>query len=102
MYNIEYLPSFDDDLDAVLTYYELDYMSPQTADAILNDLDKVAVDLSSYPRRYPKYLPMLPLHTDYRVLFIKGNAVFYTVEESTKTVKIMRMLNGHMDFDAWL
>jgi len=45
---------------------------------------------------------MSPLDTVYRLFFIKGNAVFYTIDENEKEVKIQRMLNGHMDFDQWL
>jgi len=100
MYQIEYLPSFEQDLNQILIYYELDCQSPQTADAILECLDQIANELTLFPRRYPKY--DLPLDSIYRLFFIKGNAVFYTVEESSKTVRIHRMLNGHMDFDKWL
>jgi len=102
MYRVEYLPSFEDDLNNILAYYELECQSPRTADRIVEELDKTVSTLALFPRMFPRYDPVFSLGTMYRMFFIKGNAVFYTIEDEAKIIKVHRMLNGRMDFDQWL
>lgn len=102
MYKIDYLPSYSDDLDAVLFYLEADQKSPRAADTLLEALDTAVQGLTEFPRRYRKYHPKYPLETEYRLMFVKGNAVFYTIDEKERAVKIHRILNSHCDFDQWL
>jgi len=102
MYSIEYLPSYNDDLDAILFHLAVTQKSRWAAENLLEALDKSVQDLREFPRRYRKYQPIYPLDTEYRAMGIKGNTVFYTINTEQKTVKIHRILNSHSDFDQWL
>ena len=102
MYSIKYLPSYNDDLDAILFHLAIDQKSQRAAENLLEALDKAVQGLCEFPRRYRRYLPIYTLDTEYHVMGIKGNAVFYTIDEDEQIVEIHRILNGRCDFNQWL
>ena len=102
MYSIEYLPSYSDDLDSILVHLAVIQKSRWAAENLLDALDKAVQGLYEFPRRHRRYLTVWPLKTEYRVMGVKGNAVFYTIDEENQLVQIHRILNGHSDFDRWL
>ena len=99
MYRVEYLPSYNDDLDAILFHLAVTQKSRWAAENLLDALDKSVQGLCEFPRRYRRHLTAWPLDTEYRAMGVKGNTVFYTIDAEQKVVRIHRILNSHSDFD---
>ena len=99
MYRIDYLPSYTDDLDAILYYLAVEKKSQWAADNLVEALDIAVQGLREFPRRHRRYYPAFPLETEYRAMGVKGNTVFYTIDAEQNAIKIHRILNSHSDFD---
>jgi len=102
VYRIEYLPSYSDDLDTILYHLAITQKSRRAAEVLLEALDAAIQQLGEHPRRYRRYFPVIPLGTEYRIIGVKGNAVFFTIDNEAQLVEIHRILNGHCDYDQWL
>ena len=102
MYSLEYLPSYNDDLDAILFHLAVTQKSRWAAENLLEALDKAVLGLREFPRRYRRHLTAWPLDTEYRAMGVKGNTVFYTVNDEEQLIQIHRILNSHSDFDQRL
>jgi len=88
--DIVYLPSFQQDIDAIIDYITNTLEAPQAASNLLNELEKSINDLKRLPLAHRLYHPIKPILTEYRVLTVKNYLVFYVVLE--KTIEIHRII----------
>jgi toxin ParE1/3/4 len=90
MLDIVYLPSFQQDLDAIIDYITYILEAPQAASNLLDELEKSINDLKMFPLAHRLYRPIKPLMVEYRVLTVKNYLVFYIALE--KTIEIHRII----------
>jgi len=90
MLDIVYLPSFQQDLDAIIDYIIYTLEAPQAASNLLDELEKSINDLKMFPLAHRLYRPIKPIAVEYRVLAVKNYLVFYVALE--KTIEIHRII----------
>jgi addiction module RelE/StbE family toxin len=90
MLDIVYLPSFQQDLDAITDYITYTLEAPQAASNLLDELEKSINGLKTFPLAHRLYRPIKPLTVEYRVLTVKNYLVFYVVLE--KAIEIHRIV----------
>jgi addiction module RelE/StbE family toxin len=90
MFEIKYLPSFQQELDAILEYISFTLEAPRAALNLLDELEKSIENLKVFPLAHRLYRPIKPLPTEYRVLTVKNYLVFYTVLE--EIIEIYRII----------
>jgi addiction module RelE/StbE family toxin len=90
MPEIRYLPSFQQELNAIVDYITFTLEAPRAASNLLDELEKSINDLKVFPLAHRLYRPIRPITTEYRVLTVKNYLVFYVVLE--KTIDIHRII----------
>jgi len=90
MLDIVYLPSFQQDLDAIIDYITYTLEAPRAASNLLDELENSINDLRMFPLAHRVYRPIKPITAEYRVLTIKNYLVFYVALE--KTIEIHRII----------
>jgi len=90
MPEIKYLPSFQQELNAIVEYIIFTLEAPQAALKLLDELEKSINNLKVFPLAHRLYRPIKPIQTEYRVLTVKNYLVFYVVLE--ETIEIHRII----------
>ena len=90
MPEIKYLPSFNQDLDAIVEYITYMLEAPRAASNLLDELEKSINNLKFFPLAHRLYRPIKPISTEYRVLTVKNYLIFYVVLEDT--IEIHRII----------
>jgi len=90
MPEIKYLPSFQQELNAIVEYIMFALEAPRSALNLLDELEKSINNLKVFPLAHRLYRPIKPIKTEYRVLTVKNYLVFYVVLE--KTIEIHRII----------
>ena len=81
MLEIKYLPSFQQELDAIVDYISIALEAPRTALNLVDELDESINNLKQFPNAHRLYRPIRPMKTQYRILTVKNYLVFYVVLE---------------------
>jgi len=87
---IKYLPSFYQELDAIVDYISITLEAPRAALNLVNELDAEIKKLKRLPNAHRLYRPIKPIKTQYRILTVGNYLVFYVVFE--KYIEIHRMI----------
>jgi len=90
MPEIEYLPSFQQELNAIVEYIIFTLEAPAAALNLLDELETSINNLKTFPLAHRLYRPVKPIKTEYRVLTVKNYLVFYVVLE--ETIEIHRII----------
>jgi addiction module RelE/StbE family toxin len=90
MPEVKYLPSFQQELNAIVEYIIFTLEAPQAALNLLDELEKSINNLKAFPLAHRLYHPVKPIKTEYRVLTVKNYLVFYVVLE--ETIEIHRII----------
>jgi addiction module RelE/StbE family toxin len=90
MPEIKYLPSFQQELNAIVEYIIFTLEAPQAALNLLDELEKSINNLKTFPLAHRLYRPVKPIQTEYRVLTVKNYLVFYVVLD--ETIEIHRII----------
>jgi plasmid stabilization system protein ParE len=78
---IKYLPSFQQELDAIVDYISLTLEAPRAALNLVDELDKSIRNLKRFPNAHRLYRPIKPIKTQYRIFTVRNYLVFYIVLE---------------------
>ena len=90
MPEIKYLPSFQQDLNAIMEYIIFTLGAPQAALNLLDELEKSINNLKEFPLAHRLYRSIKLISTEYRVLTVKNYLVFYVVlDESIEIHRIV-------------
>lgn len=92
MYKLEFLPVAKNDMLEIVKYISNDLQNPQAASRLADEFIKSAENVCSFPYSNNVYIPLKPLNLEYRKIIVKNYMMFYTVDETTKTVTIMRVI----------
>ena len=87
---IKYLPSFYQELEAIVDYISITLEAPRAALNLVNELDIGIKKLKEFPNAHRLYRPIKPIKTQYRILTVGNYLVFYVVFE--KYIEIHRMI----------
>jgi len=90
MPEIRYLPSFQQELNAIVEYIAFTLEAPQAALNLLDELERSVNNLKLYPLAHRLYHPVKPIQTEYRVFTVKNYLVFYVILE--EIIEIHRII----------
>ena len=90
------------DLGRAVDYIEFSLKNPQAADSVLAEAEAVLSSLGQMPKRYAVADDTLLSAWEIRYVQIKNYLAFYTVDDKTKIVHIIRFLYRKSDWRAIL
>ena len=94
IYSVNISSQADKDLRAIYEYIAISLVSPQNAAAQLSRLEDRINSLDNLPNRYMIY------KNDIRFVPVDNYLVFYTVEDKSKTVSVLRVMYGKRDIES--
>ena len=95
-YSVNISSRADRDIRAIYEYIAISLMSPENADAQLSRLEDRINKLDNLPKRFPKY------KNDIRFMPVDNYLVFYTVDDNSKDVYVLRVMYGKRDIENTL
>ena len=96
IYSVIISAQADKDIRAIYEYIALTLMSPENANAQLSRLEDRINKLDNLPKRFPKY------KNEIRFMPVDNYLVFYTVEDVSKNVSILRVMYGKRNIEKTL
>ena len=96
IYSVNISSQADKDIRAIYEYIAISLLSPENADAQLSRLEDRINHLDRLPKRFPKY------KNDIRFMPVDNYLVFYTVDDNSKDVSVLRVMYGKRDIDNTL
>ena len=95
MPEIKYLPSFYQELNAIVDYITYTLEAPRAASNLLDELENSINSLKEFPLAHRIYRAIKPLPTEYRILPVKNYYVFYVVLDDN--IEIHRIIYKKRD-----
>ena len=83
----------DNDIRAIYEYIQLSLLSPENANSQLSRFEKRIASLDNMPKRFPIY------KNDIRYMPVDNYLVFYSVEDNSKTVSVLRVMYSKRDIE---
>ena len=96
IYSVNISAQADKDFRAIYEYIALTLMSPENANAQLSRLEDRINKLDNLPKRFPKY------KNEIRFMPVDNYLVFYTVEDVSKNVSVLRVMYGKRNIENTL
>jgi toxin ParE1/3/4 len=96
IYSVNISAQADKDIRAIYEYIALTLMSPENANAQLSRLEDRINKLDNLPKRFPKY------KNEIRFMPVDNYLVFYTVEDVSKNVSVLRVMYGKRNIEKTL
>lgn len=96
IYSVNISAQADKDIRAIYEYIALTLMSPENANAQLSRLEDRINKLDNLPKRFPKY------KNEIRFMPVDNYLVFYTVDDVSKNVSILRVMYGKRNIENTL
>lgn len=97
-YAVSVTASAENDLSAILSYLLESLKTPSGAQHLLDDFEKLVESVAKMPYAYPKVRDELLATIGYQWAPVSSYMVFFTIEESTGTVTIERILHGKQNW----
>lgn len=92
MYKLEFLPIAKNDMLEIVKYISNELKNLTAASRLAEEFISSAEKVCDFPYSNNVYTPIKPLGLEYRRILVDNYLMFYTVDEDTKTVTIMRVL----------
>ncbi len=92
MYKLEFLTIAKNDMLEIVKYISDELKNPDTASRLIDEFISSAENICIFPYSNNVYTPIKSLEKEYRRIIVKIYMMFYTVDENTKTVTIMRVI----------
>lgn len=102
MYKVEYLPAAVQDMTQIVRYVAADLCNPTAAKSLAEEFVCAADRLASFPYSCSVYVPLRALEKEYRRCIVRHYLLFYTVDESEKTVTICRVVYAKRNVEKLL
>ena len=96
IYSVNISAQADKDIRAIYEYIALTLMSPENANAQLSRLEDRINKLDNLPKRFAKY------KNEIRFMPVDNYLVFYTVEDVSKNVSVLRVMYGKRNIEKTL
>ena len=92
MYKLEFLTIAKNDMLEIVKYISDELKNPDTASRLIDEFISSAENICIFFFLFNVYTPIKSLEKEYRRIIVKIYMMFYTVDENTKTVTIMRVI----------
>ena len=102
MYKLVVTELAHQDLDSIISYIAIQLMNPTAASDFLYEVDKCYGYLKSNPVMYSKCNDSRLEKEGYRKAVIKNYILVYKVDESNKTVIVLRFFYGAREYTKLL
>ena len=102
MYKLEFLLVAKNDMLEIVKYISDELKNPAAASKLAENFISSAEKVSDFPYSNNVYTPIKPLGLEYRRTIVDNYLMFYTVDEETKTVTIMRVLYARRNISEQL
>ena len=97
IWEVEYAPRAQEDLDEIFEYYATDQLDDSFAESLIVRLVKAADSLAEMPLRHRLY-PEEPWQSvGVRFMPVGRYLIFYLPVQADRTVKILRIIHGARD-----
>ncbi|MBR6502697.1 MAG: type II toxin-antitoxin system RelE/ParE family toxin [Clostridia bacterium] len=97
-YKVEYYPSAYTDLEKIGDYIAFTLCAPGAAINLIDKIQAAIEKLKAFPKTGKALDVVLPLKYAYRWLKVENYMIFYTLNENTSTISIVRILYGASDY----
>ena len=101
-YNLDFDDLVREDLDGIYKYLYWVSQDKNVAGSFVARIENAINNIAFFPRTYPRMLNDGLYEEGYRKLVFANYIVPFTIDEETKTVNIMRVLHGRMDYQRFL
>lgn len=101
-FQLKITPAAAHDLDQIYYYITNGLVAPQAADDLLDDIETAILSLGNFPYRCQYSQNEILRHKGYRRLIVHKYVVLYSVDEENKTVIVMRVFYGAMDYEKYV
>lgn len=98
MYKLNISELAHQDLDKIVSYIVVQLANPSAASDLLDEVDKCYGYLKSNPMMYAKCQDRRLGKEGYRKVSIKNYVLVYKINETSKTVNILRFFYGAQDY----
>ncbi len=102
MYRLEFLPLARQDMVETVRYISHELKNPAAAQRLSTRLIEAAERLTEFPYLYAVHTPIRPLKKEYRKIPVENYCIFYSVDEKSKTVTVMRVLYAGRNYERLL
>ena len=85
-YNIQYLPSFSEELDEVLKYITYKLKNKKAAEKLLEKINNAILNRSKNPENYEKYVSEKNRRYIWYRIYVENYTIFYTVRNNTMEI----------------
>ena len=92
----------DADLDNIFQYILWASLDVNVANSFVTRIENAINSIAHFPRTFPRMIEDNLYEKGYRKLVFANYIVPFTIDEETKTVNIMRVLHGRMDYQKFL
>ena len=94
--------SFENDFDETLDYISNKLYSPLSAQNLLNKAEKIISNINDNPFLYPKCRNESLAQKGYHCAIVNNYLLFYSLDENTEQINILRFLFGERNIDEIL
>ena len=92
-YSVNISAQAQKDIRAIYEYIALSLMSPENAFAQLSRMEQRIEKLNEFPKRFAIY------KNDIRIMPVDNYLVFYNIDDSIKTVSVLRIMYGRRNIE---
>ena len=97
MYKLKILPIAKKDIDNIVSYIANNLKNPSAARNLVQKIIYEFNLILEFPYGSSIYIPLKKLNYEYRSTKVKNFLIFYTIDESKKTITIIRILYEKMN-----
>ncbi len=101
-YRIHITKTAEQDLNEAMNYIEQVLFNPQAADDLLNEAEARIMNLADFPEKYPVVDDPVLNAWGIRFVTVKNYLAFYVIDETARTVHIVRFLYARRDWGTIL
>ena len=101
-YSIQYAAKAREDLENIYSYVAIQLQEPQIAEKLYRAIITSVRSLESFPLRYAVYERAPWNSRGLRKMPVKNYLVFYTVNETSEQIHVIRIIYGGRDIDSEL
>ena len=97
-YRVDISEPAENDLRDIARYIFAQFSAPSTALKMMDSFENVLADLANAPQTRPLVADERLAAMGYRKLPVKNYIVFFTIDEKSKTVDVVRILYARRDW----
>lgn len=98
-YELNYLPIASKDMIEIAEYISKELKNPTAAEKIAEDLIEAGERICDFPYSNQLFIPIKPLHHEYRMLRVHNYLMLYWVDDATMTVTVARVIYARRDYE---